>query len=240
VQKPPMILYDDFKDYKTIPIAVLSIVFFYRSIVTEEVEHMSKEKNFWNREAMRFSKSGNQESIKLVQRSIPYINADDRLLDFACGTGQSTLLFSDTAKEAIGLDYSEEMIEYAKLNENPKVSFYCGSFNHPILQAESFDVIVAFNVLHLVKDLDKIQGMFYQALKPGGYFISYTPCLSNTKSLWVRLIELLSKLNLFPQVFPLRSKELIQQLKNKHFTLIHESREGQKIQNLFLVLRKEL
>lgn len=201
---------------------------------------MTDNKTFWNKEAEKFSRSGNKESKRLVEKSLPYLNEKDKLLDFACGTGQSSLLFSDHLHSVVGLDYSEEMIRYANENSKENVTFFSGSLDHSILEVGSFDVIVAFNVLHLMDDLKTVKETFYKALKPGGYFISYSPCMTNKKSVWVWLIQFLSKLKLFPSVFPFTADELIKELSDQNFSLVEESYDGDKIQNAFLVLKKEV
>ncbi|MFH1957615.1 MAG: methyltransferase domain-containing protein [bacterium] len=46
--------------------------------------------------------------------ALNYINSSDSVLDLACGWGNGTAILAKKCKEAIGVDISEEYIEYAK------------------------------------------------------------------------------------------------------------------------------
>jgi SAM-dependent methyltransferase len=49
--------------------------------------------------------------IETIKR---YLRPGDRLLDVGCGAGYSTRLFASHVREAVGVDYSESMIERAR------------------------------------------------------------------------------------------------------------------------------
>ena len=195
---------------------------------------------FWNKQADRFSKSGNNESKKLVEKSSEYLTSKTNLLDFACGTGQSTILFADVVQFATGLDYSDEMIRLATKNKKENTNFITGSLDHDMLTKNSYDVIVAFNVLHLIADLELVSEQVYKLLKPGGYFVSYSPCITEKKTLTVKLIKILGKLKIFPKVYPLTSEMLINKLMLKGYTKVLSDIKGKTIRNNFLVLKKEV
>ena len=54
---------------------------------------------------------------------------------------------------------------------------------------QAYDVVLAFNVLHLLPDLDGGLDAVWQALRPGGLFLSKTPCVAEMNPLipWVAL-----------------------------------------------------
>jgi 2-polyprenyl-3-methyl-5-hydroxy-6-metoxy-1,4-benzoquinol methylase len=63
---------------------------------------------------------------------------------------------------------------------------------------ESFNLILAFNILHLVKDTQKAILRIKELLKPGGLFISETARMGQKKSLVSTLLFLLSKIGIVP------------------------------------------
>lgn len=200
---------------------------------------MSDSKKFWDRQAKRFSESGNNESKKLIEKSKDYLTSQMTLLDFACGTGQSSVLFSEHVNQVVGLDYSEEMIKLASNNHFENIDFVQGTLDHESLKDSSFDVVSAFNILHLVEDIDETIAKISTLIKPNGFFISNTPCIGEKKTMWVKIITALSRIKLFPQVFPLKSDELITKLIKYGFTCECVDIKGDKIKNVFLIMKKE-
>jgi len=51
------------------------------------------------------------------------------------------------------------------------------------LKKESFDVIMAFNILHYLEDTQEVMERINELLKPGGFFISSTECMGEEKKL---------------------------------------------------------
>lgn len=107
------------------------------------------------------------------------------VLDIACGSGYgSQLLLEAGAKEVIGVDVSEDAIEYCKKKyRDPKMKFVQGSVDLiPIDTEKSIDVIVSFETIEHVGDTE--QKTFLQQvkkfLKSDGVFIVSTP--NNTVS----------------------------------------------------------
>lgn len=199
---------------------------------------MKDTKKFWDKQAAKFSSSGNKESKELIDKSMEYLNKDKRVLDFACGTGQSTKLLSKYTKEVIGLDYSEEMIRFAKEDSRENTTFLVGTLNHNTLEKSSFDVITAFNVLHLLEDIDDQVKLIYDLLKPGGVFISYTACIGEKRTMMARFIKFLSKLGIFPEVNALSVTNLDEIAMRCGFEKVRSETTGDMINNYYLVLRR--
>jgi SAM-dependent methyltransferase len=53
----------------------------------------------------------------------------------------------------------------------------------PVVGPGPFDAVLAFNLLHLVTDLDRALELAMQALRPGGLFISKTACIAELNPL---------------------------------------------------------
>jgi 2-polyprenyl-3-methyl-5-hydroxy-6-metoxy-1,4-benzoquinol methylase len=107
------------------------------------------------------------------------------------------------------IDYAQSTIFDAKLGD------------------ESFNVITAFNVLHLVEDERKTLKHINELLKPGGFFISETVCLAEKKSFLSILFNLISKMGIIPNLTNLKSSELENLIIECNFQIV----ETEKIQS---------
>lgn len=99
-----------------------------------------------------------------------------RVLDIACGTGYgSQMLGLRGASTVVGVDRSQETVEYAKNNyQTPNVEFVCADAEQFEWQ-EQFDVIVSFETIeHLhypIKFIERLRNL----LVPGGDLIVSVP-----------------------------------------------------------------
>ena len=112
-----------------------------------------------------------------------------RLLDFGCGTGETTLALAQgglggmgAAGEVVGVDISQEMIRHCQdthqtstTSTTPRLSFS----QLDVTQAESFisshlasfSCLTSFSCLHWVQDMPAAVRMFNKVLKVGGRFV---------------------------------------------------------------------
>ena len=72
---------------------------------------------FWNRRSGIYDdqvwKEYKMAYKKTVKRSLPYLHEEAKVLDFGCGTGNTTIPISQKVKEIVAIDTSEEMMEKA-------------------------------------------------------------------------------------------------------------------------------
>ncbi|MBP6103445.1 MAG: tetratricopeptide repeat protein [Gammaproteobacteria bacterium] len=95
-----------------------------------------------------------------------------RVLDLGCGTGLCGIVFRDLALELVGIDLSAKMIAQAtRLDTYEKLiqGDYQPYLADPSLQ--SFDIIVACDVLVYRGDLQDLFETLPNALAPGGLFV---------------------------------------------------------------------
>jgi arsenite methyltransferase len=105
------------------------------------------------------------------------INQGDSVLDLGSGAGNDCFvartLVGETGK-VTGLDFTEAMIEKAKINLEKtgfkNIEFVQGDIEEMPLPDNSFDVIVSNCVLNLVPDKNKAFAQMMRVLKPGGHF----------------------------------------------------------------------
>lgn len=95
------------------------------------------------------------------------------VLDLGCGYGwHCKYAVENGAKQVLGIDLSEKMIQEAKeRNADPKIIYrVCGleDFNYP---TASYDCVISNLVLHYMADIDTVFRKIYQTLKVDGVFL---------------------------------------------------------------------
>ena len=103
-----------------------------------------------------------------------------KLLEVGCGEGESSVRLAYVGKEVTAFDVSPKSIEYAKLvaeANGMNVNFQVGDMiQKGTLGKEEFDIVWFELILHhLVPELDNVMQCAYDALKPGGLFVSTEP-----------------------------------------------------------------
>jgi ubiquinone/menaquinone biosynthesis C-methylase UbiE len=138
---------------------------------------------FWDRTARKYAAdpiadTGGYERTLDATRQL--LKSSDLALEFGCGTGTTALRLSDLVGRILATDLSPEMIaiarEKAAAQGVQNVTFEVGTFTDARPEA-AFDVVLAFNLLHLVRPLPDALRAVNHVLRPGGLFISKTPCL---------------------------------------------------------------
>ena len=77
---------------------------------------MKKSEWFWDWRARQYDKQAQEDEAYTwaVERFAKYLEADDTVLDYACGAGVVTYKIAADVKEVHGIDTSAGMIDLAK------------------------------------------------------------------------------------------------------------------------------
>ena len=92
------------------------------------------------------------------------------LLDVGCGTGFITDIAKHIFEKVVGLDVTPAMLSLVE--PAPNVMLVLGDAREILFPDESFNVCVAYSVLHHVEDLEPVIHEVFRILKPGGMFYS--------------------------------------------------------------------
>ena len=120
-------------------------------------------------------------------------------------------------KEIHAIDISYKMIEIAEekaaISKIENVNFIQTDISDKRFKKESFDVILAFNMLHTLSNPQNVLRRIFELLKPKGLFISVTPCLGEKMSFFITiqilLVQILCKIGIIPiPIRRLKSSEL--------------------------------
>ena len=101
-----------------------------------------------------------------------------RILDAGCGTGQMTKQLEGIG-EAVGMDSASEAIAYARSRGVERL--VRGSITAPPFAEQSFDCVLALDVIEHVDDDMGILTSLFRVIKPGGHLIITVPAFD---ALW--------------------------------------------------------
>jgi SAM-dependent methyltransferase len=103
----------------------------------------------------------------------PVVPAPAHLLDLCCGTGQLAAEFTKRGYKVVGLDGSEQMLHYARLNA-PNVTFILEDARSFSLSHKVQAVISTSDGLNHILQLNELKQVFqnvYAGLSSPGYFL---------------------------------------------------------------------
>ena len=175
---------------------------------------MNKSEKFWDKSASKFDQEGKKDEqtyIKIIDRTKKYLKTSDTILDLGCGTGLISNEIAGCVKLIHAIDISSNMIEIAKNKADDRkiqnIDYTHSTIFDEKYKSGSFDVILAFYILHLVQDTQKTIQKINDLLKPGGLVISVIPCFKEKIFLNISL-TLLSKIGLAPDIKSFKATEL--------------------------------
>ncbi|MBY5934658.1 class I SAM-dependent methyltransferase [Tateyamaria omphalii] len=142
---------------------------------------MQTKAQFWDRVAVKYAAqpiSDPDAYAQTLDRVSSYLKPTDRVLELGCGTGSTALKLAEHAGSILATDYSGGMIAQATAKMGvDNVRFLQADVFDPALQDGTFDVVMAFNLFHLVPDVEATMARVHDLLTPGGLFISKSPCI---------------------------------------------------------------
>ncbi len=203
-------------------------------------------KRFWDKIAGKYDKQALRKYQKAYEETIEisrkYLRNDDTMLDFACGTGITTIELARSVQQVVAVDLSDEMIRLARdkatFNGIDNITFKAATIEDTDIGNASFDIITAFNVLHGLEDLERSLSRIWTLLKAGGFFLSVTDCLGEKRTMTGILYTGLSKMGFIPKINSFKRTDLIRMITSKGFTVIEERNLYPSPPNCYIAARK--
>jgi len=210
---------------------------------------MIKSEKLWDRMASIYddsTKKFDHLHKKVVENTMKFLKTNDTVLDCACGTGTMTMEIAIGVEKIQGIDISSKMLEIAKRKAYDlgidNIEFTHSTMFDERLTRGKFDVILAFNVLHYFRDIEKHISRINELLKPKGIFVSVTPCSVEKKTfsryLFVSLLSILVKLRIFPFIEFFRYTDLNEIITKGNFQIIETEKLHGPEEHYFVVARK--
>lgn len=212
----------------------------------------ARKARFWDRAARKYAANpvadpaGYEATLRRVQG---LLRPTHDVLEIGCGTGTSALRLAPFTRCLLATDVSAGMIAIAreKLAEwptghpVPQLAFAVADAEEPVSPPGSHDLVLAFNVLHLVHDLDHALAQAALALRPGGLLISKTPCIAELNPLLTHVaIPFMRAIDRAPHVLSFTQTLLVNAMARQGLHVEAVERHGTRGKDfrVFVVARK--
>ncbi len=173
-----------------------------------------------------------------LERTTGYLKATDSVLEIGCGTGTTALKLAPSVKEYVATDYADGMIEIAQAKSaSDNLRFELADDQLNAFSAEEFDAVLAFNLLHLLPDLEVALARIAEVLKPGGVLISKTPCIGGNP-IFPIIVGALRLVGRAPYVAMLRPPQLQDMMRRAGFEIVETADHNKGTRGHFIVARK--
>lgn len=208
---------------------------------------LEKDTRFWDKAARKYADdpisdvAGYENTLKAVSQRLSH---DDDVLEIGCGTGSTAIRLASVAGNYLATDISVEMItiaqEKAGAEDVPNLAFAVGEPASADWPEASYDCALAFNVLHLLSSPPQTLAAIHRMLKPGGLFISKTPCLKLMNPMIRLLIPIMKLFGKAPSVSVFTPEDIEAFLLKANFEIIERAWHGTKGKDTrpYIVARK--
>ncbi|AOG23742.1 class I SAM-dependent DNA methyltransferase [Acidovorax sp. RAC01] len=203
---------------------------------------------FWDRIAPKYAAdaiadlAGYEATLRRVQG---LLSTSQDVLEIGCGTGSTALRLAPFTRSLLATDVSPAMIDIAHQRlagqPSPQLRFAVADADALAAGQGLYDAVLAFNVLHLVSDLDAALALAVQALRPGGLLISKTPCLAEMNPLIPYVaVPLMRAIGMAPPVLCFAEQRLEAALVQQGLQVVCAERHGTRGKDIraFVVARK--
>ena len=152
---------------------------------------------FWNKISPVYDIFENVYNRKVYKgtgiKVAEFIDKNDSVLECACGTGAITEEIAKKCRQVLATDFAEGMLKRAskKCRKYGNVSFRQEDITDIKCEDESFDKVVAGNVIHLLPEPEKALNELLRVVRPGGKVIipTYINMARDSSGFAVKFIE---------------------------------------------------
>ena len=203
---------------------------------------------FWDGIARKYSADRIKDMDgyeRTVERTRDMLSSSDTVLELGCGTGTTALRLAPSVSSIVANDVSSEMIAIAR---EKAIAQGCQNAEFAVAAAaaaageeNAYDAVLAFNLLHLIADRPSAFATIARLLKPGGLFISKTPCLAEMNPLIRAAVPVMRLIGKAPFVDFFSAFEIEDEIARAGFTIIARQRHGsnRKDARIFIAARKQ-
>ena len=209
--------------------------------MTKTTRHNPK---FWNNIAEKYAKqpiadeAAYQRKLKVTRA---HMHPQMRVLEFGCGTGTTAVKHAPYVEHITAVDISAQMLkigdERAKKAGVDNIDFIEADFDSFTAADQSFDMILAMSILHLLEDMPGAIQKTHNMLKPGGFFISSTACLKEFPFYIRWAIPIMQLIGKAPFVNAFSTDELRREIEATGFEILELWAPG-KTKSVFIVAQK--
>ena len=144
---------------------------------------MTHDATFWTKVAPKYAKkpiSDMDAYLATLERVQTYLSPTDSVIEFGAGTGGTGVRLAPHVARYLVTDFSEGMIQQA---ETRKAEVELDTMTTAVgvvsdFTEEKVNIALAFNLFHLVPDMEADFRRIFEILPPGGLFIQKTPAIA--------------------------------------------------------------
>ena len=196
---------------------------------------------FWDKIAPRYAKSpiSNPDAYeKTLERTVQHLNQSDSVLELGCGTGSTALRLAEHVNAYTASDVSSGMIDIARAKPGAEaIDLRVAGTERDAYQDLKPDAVLAFNLLHLLPDLDSALDDIHAMLPKGGLFISKTPAIGE-KWYFRPLLAILQLIGKAPFARLMKVPEIDAKIAEAGFELVETGLYPPSTPSRFVVARK--
>lgn len=208
---------------------------------------MQNQAAFWDGIADKYARDPIKDQTSYdytLERTRSYLHREDRMLELGCGTGSTALTLAPHVAQITATDISGAMISKGRAkalvegvdNVDFAVTDAAGAPDGP------FEVITAFNLLHLVEDLDATLAEITNRLTPGGHLITKTFCIPtrfNAEYLMMKvMLPVLQMFGRAPFVAMMHARDYENAMTHAGLTIVETTLPPTKDARRYIVARK--
>lgn len=201
---------------------------------------------FWNLIASKYAASPIPDRPAYetkIQKIKTFLTKEKVVLDIGCGTGTQCDDIADKVKHVTGIDISRKLLAIAEKRKAKRkldnIEFLKTSLFDEHFQPGSFDVVMAFHVLHFFEDIDAVFMRIHDLLKPDGMFISETACLGEKNKLMGKALRVAGHLGFLPLINLLTTRQLEQALVKAGFCIVDKTKFSNSSDAEFTLIAKK-
>ncbi len=155
-----------------------------------ELARQEQERRIWQTQAASYD-TGVMKTFKnaydlSIQKVLACLQPDSQVLEIGCGTGIIALGVAPHVNRVVATDICPEMVETAQAKAANlslrNVEFHVADGYAQPFVSESFDAVLVFNVLHVVREPKLLLREANRLLKPAGYLATATDCYDDLHS----------------------------------------------------------
>jgi 2-polyprenyl-3-methyl-5-hydroxy-6-metoxy-1,4-benzoquinol methylase len=207
---------------------------------------MGRGARFWDWIAARYARQpvadeAAWEHKLAVTRGYPAPDMD--VLEFGCGTGSTALRHAADVRRIEAIDVSARMIAIARDKAVAagvdNVAFARGAIEEHAGADGMMDAVLGLNVLHLAADPARTIARVAALLRPGGVFVTSTPCIADMGPPMRAVALLMRGLPVLPAVRAFGEGEWVRMLETAGFAIEYRWQPGPG-KAVFIVARRRL
>ena len=206
---------------------------------------IEKESRFWNSFSAKYDSFINRTLGSTYQQLYHMLKTDvsglGKILEVATGTGLIAFEICSFVDSVYAIDIAPEMIKIASEKQKQRnisnIFFEVGDSCNLLFEDNSFDVVIASNVLHLLFEPEKSLSEIHRVLKPDG--IAILPTFCHAENVQSRIISGFMSLFGFRARNKWNTKSFISFIENNQFAILKSEIIPGKIPLMYCVTKNE-